>query len=70
MECSTASQPYTHHGVWGVGLDVKYKEPIYKEPVDLVYLWVNGTDPKFLLDMKRQKALEDGEMYKRCRKCI
>jgi hypothetical protein len=40
-------------------------EPDYSEPVDLVYLWVNGTDPKFILEMKRQKAVEDFGKYNR-----
>ena len=35
------------------------------EPVDLVYLWVNGSDPRFILDMKRQMASEEPEKYQR-----
>ncbi|XP_045195213.2 N-acetylglucosamine-1-phosphotransferase subunits alpha/beta-like [Mercenaria mercenaria] len=42
---------------------VEPKETAYKESIDLVYLWANGTDPRFILDLKRQKALEDAEKY-------
>jgi hypothetical protein len=38
-------------------------EPNISGPIDLVYLWVNGSDPKFILEMKRQKAVEDFGKY-------
>lgn len=25
----------------------------YKEPIDVVYTWVNGSDPKFIADLNR-----------------
>ncbi|XP_060586431.1 N-acetylglucosamine-1-phosphotransferase subunits alpha/beta-like [Ruditapes philippinarum] len=41
----------------------------HKEPIDLVYLWANGSDPKFILDMKRQRASEEPQKYQHPLNC-
>ncbi|XP_060586443.1 N-acetylglucosamine-1-phosphotransferase subunits alpha/beta-like [Ruditapes philippinarum] len=41
----------------------------HKDPIDLVYLWANGSDPRFILDMKRQKASEEPGKYQRPLRC-
>lgn len=42
---------------------VRSKTDAASEDVDLVYLWVNGSDVDFILDLKRQKLKEKRKGY-------